>query len=148
MTMKFNKQRNLLPIHPVTWEEILDRFGTNYYRKQILRELKSALYNFKSSGCMKVFLDGSFITAKLRPGDFDGCWDPKGVDVKQLDPVLQDLSNDCKAQKIKYSGEFFPITNSPENILNFFQYDKDRAYVKESYRLIWSDYHDQKRKTV
>ena len=133
MITEFNEQGNLPPgIHPATWEDILERFGTNYYRKRILRGLKSALDNLKSSGCMKVFLDGSFTTTKRRPGDFDGCWDPEGVNLEQLDPVLQDHSNGRKAQKAKYSGEFFPTTfiNPTGTMLDFFQQDKESCDPK------------------
>lgn len=133
MIAEFNKQGNLPPgIYPATWEDISERFGANHYRKQILRGLKSALDNLKSSGCMKVFLDGSFTTAKRRPSDFDGCWDPEGVDLEQLDPVLQDFSNGRKAQKAKYNGEFFPSTstNPSGTMLDFFQQGKESGDPK------------------
>ena len=44
MIAEFNEQGNLPPgTHHATWEEISERFGTNYYRKKILRGLKNAL---------------------------------------------------------------------------------------------------------
>ena len=133
MIAEFNEQGNLPPgIHTATWEEISERFGINYYRKQILRGLKSALDNLKSSGCTRVFLDESFTTLKNRPNDFDGCWDSKGVDLEKLDSVLKDFSNDRKAQKAKYNGEFFPSisTNTSGTMLDFFQQDKESGDPK------------------
>ena len=133
MIAKFNKEGNLPPrIHSTTRKEFSERFGTNHYRKKILRGLKSALDNLKSSGCNSVFLDESFTTSKNRPGDFDGCWEPKGVDLDQLDPVLKDFSNGRKAQKGKYFGEFFPSTstNPSGTMLDFFQQDKESGDPK------------------
>ena len=48
-----------------------------------------------------MYLDGSFVTAKEFPSDFDGCWDPDGVDGAKLDPVLLVYDNLRAAQKAK-----------------------------------------------
>jgi hypothetical protein len=42
--------------------------------------------------------------AKSKPNDYDGCWDPEGVDFRLVDPVLLDLSNGRAAQHAKYRG--------------------------------------------
>ena len=79
-----------------------------------------------------MYLDGSFTTSKNRPGDFDGCWDSEGVNLDKLDPVLKDFSNGRKAQKGKYSGEFF-VSSAPNpsgTILDFFQQDKETGDPK------------------
>ena len=52
-------------------------------------------------------LDGSFITSKESPSDFDGCWDPDGVTLDQLDSVLRAFRNRRAAQKAKYKGELY-----------------------------------------
>ena len=146
MIAEFNEQGNLPHgIHTATWEEISERFGINYYRKQILRGLKSALDNLKSSGCTRVFLDESFTTLKNRPNDFDGCWDSKGVDLEKLDSVLQDFSNGRKAQKVKYNGEIFSLfLLILELCWIFFNKTKNPVILRESYQLIWRNYHDKK----
>ncbi len=79
----------------------------------------------RRAGCASIFLDGSFITAKPHPGDFDGCWDVAGVDPQKLDPVLLDVANKRAAQKAKYFGEMFAI-QLPLNpgLLGFFQTEK------------------------
>ena len=133
MIAAFNEQGNLPPgIHPTTWDEFSKRFGINHYRQIILRGMKKALDNLKAAGCKKVYLDGSFTTDKRRPGDFDGCWESDGVDLDQLDPVLQDFNNGRQAQKGKYNGELFPSTtsNSSGTMLDFFQQDKETGNVK------------------
>jgi hypothetical protein len=83
-----------------------------------------------------LYLDGSLVTAKDYPGDYDACWDPVGVRIAELDPVFRDFSNLRAAQKAKYFGGFFPSTaraeaTSPFRIfLNFFQLDKDSGVKK------------------
>jgi len=82
-----------------------------------------------------VYLDGSFITAKESPGDFDGCWDLNGVNPAQLDPVLLRFDPGRMAQKIKYGGELFPAAwiadqNSMLTFIDFFQIDKETGEAK------------------
>ena len=83
-----------------------------------------------------MYLDGSFVTTKDQPADFDGCWDPSGVSGSQLDPVLLDFRPGRLAQKVKYSGELFPSTAQAEaksphrTFLEFFQEDKNTGRRK------------------
>ena len=80
-----------------------------------------------NAGCNHVYLDGSFVTAKPHPGDYDGCWDHVGVDLAKLDPVLLDFTNKRAAQKAKYLGEMF-IAGMPSGpggpFVDFFQIEK------------------------
>jgi len=85
------------------------------------------------AGCRKIFLDGSFVTEKTNPGDFDACWDCIGVDNAKLNPVFLDFSDGRKKQKKMYQGEFFPTHLSADGILpflGFFQIDKDSGLAK------------------
>ena len=88
----------------------------------------------KRAGCQTVYLDGSFVTAKEVPGDYDACWEPSGVDLTLLDPVLQTFDPGRATQKAKYLGELFPsdIVATPEGdtFLDFFQNDKDSGKSK------------------
>ena len=131
MISDFNDQGNLPPgIHLATWEEFSERFGTNYYRKKLLRGLRDALNNLKSCGCKTVYIDGSFTTCKYRPHDFDGCWDLDGVNEEKLDPILKNFDNGRQAQKAKYFGEFFASSKNNPDFLNFFQRDKETGDPK------------------
>jgi len=75
-------------------------------------------------------LDGSFVTEKDYPGDYDACWEMAGVDPGLLDPTFLDFRNRRSAQKAKYLGEFFPASATAEikspfrTFVNFFQVDK------------------------
>ena len=117
----------LLPagIHPADWSDIGARFGGSAHRDWLLAGLLKALTMLRDSGCTTVYLDGSFVTEKEHPSDYDALWDPTGVDPKRVDPVLLDFSDLRLKQKLKYRGEFFPAnaTVDPVGItfLAFFQ---------------------------
>lgn len=57
-----------------------------------------------------MILDGSFVSSKELPEDYDGLWSPDGVNSSHIDPVLLDFSNGRAAMKSKYFGELFPAT--------------------------------------
>jgi hypothetical protein len=119
---------NLPPgIHPGTWEEIDATFGTTQHRKGLLRGLHRALISLRDAGCARAYINGSFTTAKEDPGDYDGCWEPQGVDPSKLDPVLLDFSQGRAAQKAKFGGELFIASGTAgpgSRFLDFFQRDK------------------------
>jgi hypothetical protein len=90
----------------------------------------------REAGCSTVYLDGSFVTSKEFPGDYDACWEIDGVNVANLDPVLKDFSNRRVAQKTKFGGEFFPAQARAEEsspfrtFFDFFQIDKETGVPK------------------
>jgi hypothetical protein len=120
----------LLPagIHHAAWLEFVARFGGSKRRAWLLEGLLTALTMLRSAGCQVVHIDGSFVTAKAEPDDYDGLWDAAGVIAAKLDPVLLDLT-DLRAgrlkQKVKYRGEFIPVQAAEDKLgityLEFFQ---------------------------
>ncbi|MCA1702261.1 MAG: hypothetical protein LC808_02910 [Actinobacteria bacterium] len=106
----FDPDSGRLPegVHPATWEEIVDRFGWTPRRRQLLDGLGEANAGLAAAGCRRIWRNGSFVTVKDEPADFDGCWDTTGVDLDALDPVLFDLSAGRHAQKARFGGELFP----------------------------------------
>lgn len=115
-------------VHIASWEEVVARFGGSAWRTRLLAGLRAALASLKNAGCAIAYIDGSFVTAKHEPGDFDACWDEVGVDPDAVDPVLLDFSRKRAAQKAKYSGELFPASSFADlagnSFLQFFQTDK------------------------
>ena len=86
-----------------------------------------------NAGCNTAYIDGSFVTNKQDPADFDCCWDLDGVSLELLDPVLMDFSNKRAAQKAKFGGELFPNLEEQEpelSILQWFQRDKNTGKTK------------------
>ena len=130
MIPPFDSPTGYLPpgIHDATWGELVERYGINPYRSRLLDGLLAALRNLRSAGCLVVLLDGSFVTAKLFPGDYDGAWDPSGVDPALIDPVLLTFENKRAVMKAKYLGELFPAAWHAEPgvpFAKFFQRDRD-----------------------
>ena len=83
MLPEFNRDGRLPPgIHWATWPEIQSRFGFSSRRQQLLGGLHLALAALNRAGCSRVYIDGSFVTVKREPGDYDACWDIDGVDVE------------------------------------------------------------------
>jgi hypothetical protein len=109
MIPAFDEDGNLPSgIHHATWTEIVTHYATSTRRRDLLDGLLDALRSLKTAGCHLAYLDGSFVTAKESPRDFDACWEPAGVVLDRLDPELQDFSERCAAQKARYGGEFYP----------------------------------------
>ena len=63
----------LLPpgLHPATWDEFSQRYGWTEHRHRLLAGIKRALAALKAAGCKRVYIDGSFVTAKSAPNDID-----------------------------------------------------------------------------
>jgi hypothetical protein len=128
----FDPDTGRLPVgvHEATWDEVVDRFGWNPRRRQLLDGFADAVDALTEVGCRRVWLNGSFVTAKEEPADFDACWDSEGVDVDALDPVLLDLSNGRAAQKARFGGELFPNVveaTSGLSFSDFFQNERDTS---------------------
>lgn len=101
---------------------------------KLLDGLLRALRSLNIAGCTAAYLDGSFVTAKELPGDFDACWESSGVDPGRLAPELLDFSNARAAQKVRYGGELFPVEAAAEpagtTFLDYFQRDRDTGQPK------------------
>jgi len=131
MIPEFNDNGNLPPgVHWAEWEEFQEIFGTNLTRQRMVDGLELAMMQLKAAGCRTIYIDGSFVTTKQKPGDFDACWEDNGVDINYLQSIAPTLFNFAlrrAEQKIKYKGEIFP-SNYPANdsgtaYLDFFQFD-------------------------
>jgi hypothetical protein len=100
----------------------------------LLAGFKQALIWLKRAGCRRVYIDGSFVTTKLQPGDIDVCWAIDGVDPDALDPVFLDFSQSRAQRKARFLCEFFPA-DLPEGLtgktfVEFFQIDKNTGLPK------------------
>lgn len=129
MLPAFDRNGYLPPgIHEDNWLEFKSRFGHNSHRRNLLDGLEAAIRNLNTAGCETVYINGSFVTEKELPGDYDGCWEVDGVDDDLLDPVFFDLTPPRSAQKQKYLGEMFPVSyvKKPNwwTFVEFFQSDR------------------------
>ena len=135
MIPEFDEEGLLPPgIHRASWDEFTRRFGKTDQRRLLMAGLDAALENLKGAGCQTVYVDGSFVTSKEVPNDFDACWEEAGVDPTVLDPVLLTFDPGRFTQKAKYLGELFPasaVANGDGfSFLEFFQTDKESGRPK------------------
>jgi hypothetical protein len=93
----------------------------------VLDGLEQALQALRRTGCRRAYIDGSFVTAKEDPSDYDVRWEERNVDPLLLDPALMDFSNRRRAQKQRFEGEFFPamMPAGPgyADFLDYFQHE-------------------------
>ena len=112
-------------IHEANLEEIEDLFAFNTRRRELYDGLLRAFHDLRSAGCRRFYVDGSFVTSKPIPGDFDACYELTGIDRSLLNPVFFDFRNGRMAQKRAYGGEFFPSNAQADawgrSFLDFFQ---------------------------
>jgi hypothetical protein len=114
-------------IHEASLTEIKIRFANTPHRKKLFNGFRNAIKALKQAGCFYIYLNGSFVTEKPEPEDFDACWCTENVDFDKLDPVLLTFDNKRTAQKRKYYGELFPsisLADSEKVFLDFFQVDR------------------------
>jgi predicted nucleotidyltransferase len=110
-------------IHLATVAEVERAFGFNPHRLRLLAGLVRAVDALQVAGCRTVYLDGSFVTGKEFPNDYDLAWDVAAVVGALLDPILLDR----RGQKVKYLGDILPnVIEAASGLLfvEFFQVNK------------------------
>jgi hypothetical protein len=127
----FDSTTGYLPpgVHPMAWSAFCAQFVVGAWRERLGRALYRALNNLRNAGCSQAIVDGSFVTSKLDPSDFDLAFDPAGVNAALMDPVLRKHDDDRRAMKAKYFGDVVPwgwIACSATGLLyqEFFQSDR------------------------
>lgn len=73
MTLMLNPATGLLPVgeHEMKWRKVCELFGTTIHRKYLLELLHSVCIVLREAGVAKIWLNGSFVTSKERPNDYD-----------------------------------------------------------------------------
>lgn len=75
----------------------------------MLLGLAQMLWLLAEGGCRIVLVDGSFVTREKWPRDFDLCYEPQGMHLDRLPPVLLDVTKGRSAQKRRFGGEALPV---------------------------------------
>jgi len=132
---RFDERGNLPPgIHKADWDELESKFNGSPRRVELLAGLRAALLALRDAGCRTVYIDGSFVTAKEEPGDFDACWDQDRVDVDLLDPIFLEFAEGRRAQKERFGGELFvahyPADPTGMEFLDYFRRDRQTGEPK------------------
>lgn len=124
--------------HTATLKEVEDMFVYNSKRKEIFEGLNKLITLLRSISCGTIYLDGSFVTSKPRPGDIDVCWqEGTGTDYDyeyKNAPILQPTASNRKYHKDVFKADIFPANireqGSKKYFLDFFQTDKDTGEKK------------------
>lgn len=122
-------------VHGMAWDDLVAQFGWNPHRQRLLAGLRRAMDDLRAAGCETVNVDGSFVTAKESPEDFDACWDRSGVDLRRLlHTPLRTFDRGRATQKATYGGELLPADAQADDagrrFLDFFQVDRETGRPK------------------
>jgi hypothetical protein len=117
-------------VHPALWREVIDRYGWNAHRLSLLLGIRATLDALNVAGSRNLWLDGSFVTNKEIPSDWDGCWSYEHVDLASLDLALRGYTPDQRAiRKSKFLGDIFVAgateAGSGLPFVDFFQQTRD-----------------------
>lgn len=78
--------------HPATWDDVIERFCGGERRQGFCNRLRAFLDRARRCGFVRVYLFGSFISAKDDPGDVDLLWVyGENVDLDALPRACRDL---------------------------------------------------------
>lgn len=133
MIPDFNDNGYLAPgIYEASFEEVRERFGFSKERQRLLKLMEELLDQCRMLNCDILYLDGSFVSAKVKPVDYDACWDTSNENREGvLNNVLNTpLNSESEAQKEYFGGEVYPaFVKSPRlpklTILEYFQRTKE-----------------------
>jgi len=84
---------------------------------------KKVISILRECNCPEVYLDGSFTTHKEEPGDYDLCYEPKGIVATER---FRQFLDEYKKNKEKYLGDIFVHMPEPPyqiNLTEFWQTD-------------------------
>jgi len=106
---------SFLPVgdHSAVWEEVVEKFGGTATRKGFCDRLIKFLRQAKKCGFLKVYLFGSFISAKDDPGDVDLLWvHRQNLDKSALAQECRDLL-DYELMKAREDWDMWCCSNDP-----------------------------------
>ena len=132
MPIEYQPNGNLkIGIHLVTWDELVKEYGFNQRRLDLLNGLSNLIEDLKTCGCTILYIDGSFVTKKRNPGDYDACWREYDENHCLIKPGISFrilLEGTKEEQRLKYGGDIraaFTFADYNDNsYLEFFQRDK------------------------
>ena len=138
MLPDFDATGNLVPgIHVATLDEVGAIFAGNPHRRWLFEGVRMAVDPLSRAHCSRIYLDGSFVSTKPFPSDYDACYELSGMNLQELrkiEPVFFEFSSKRAAQKAKFRGEWFPAemqeTKSGITFLDFFRIDRNTGGAK------------------
>jgi hypothetical protein len=108
-------------IYEATLAQIEKNYTYNLRRKWLFEGLTKLVKTLKTAGCKTLYLNGSYITNKLEPNDYDAVWEYEGVD-NTIDPLIRDGLDNITIKR-KYGGDIFCHMPKYFNYIEYFQTD-------------------------
>jgi hypothetical protein len=110
MLPAFDKE-GFLPVgeHEATWDEFTERFAWNERRQNLMQGLSQVIDILRQAECPRIWIDGSFVTSKELPGDFDACYDHADVTILEENEFYPPFWAFRRWQKEKFGGEIVPF---------------------------------------
>lgn len=96
-------------IHASTLHEVEQVYSTNPARVRLYEGLVEGAKALAIAGCKNLYLDGSYVSSKRIPGDFDACWDLEGVNLNVVDRIFIDFSIVPSRRNKDSNGSFFHL---------------------------------------
>src|SRR5262245_52365106 len=96
---EFDEATGYLPpgMYPASLEEVRVRYATNFRRKEIYAGLVHVVALLVAKSVSEIWLDGSFVTDKIRPKDVDVIYvPPPGADIQSWDLISPDKRETLK----------------------------------------------------
>ena len=129
--MEFNEYGILNPgIHKMTWEEFSKTFNKSLRREILLIGLEKIYHILRNIGATHIYIDGSFVTNKLDPGDWDACFDAPEYVLYEI----RELPNRKKIKEL-YGGDLFYVGSEADEYgtkyLDFFQQIRGSSVLKK-----------------
>ncbi|WP_425266953.1 DUF6932 family protein [Amycolatopsis circi] len=127
----FDEHGNLVPgVHGVTWAEVKEAYGYNPKRRLILDGLREVLDRLEERSAVRVWVDGSFVTTKLRPRDVDVVYEPPPGAITSEWGILSwprrdQLKKLYHVDLLPFPGNERSRLGRPITITEFFQVDRD-----------------------
>lgn len=94
-------------VHEASLDDFRAKFGWSDRRKWLLEGLDIAIDDLRKSDCRRIYMGGGFVTSADEPDDYDGCWDPVGVNRKMLHRMYQEMPAMKIQQKTHHRGELW-----------------------------------------
>ncbi|MGH9365940.1 MAG: DUF6932 family protein [Thermoanaerobaculia bacterium] len=106
-------------LHETTLEEVRRRFGSgNPIRERLMKGLSAVVSRARRAGAKRLYLDGSFVTDKKDPGDWDAALlVPVGFNSASLDAAA--LVDRERIRK-DHGGDLFVIFEDDAEILDYY----------------------------
>lgn len=111
--------------------DVQTRFAYNRKRRKLFQALEKVISILRECQCPEVFLDGSFITKKEEPGDYDLCYEPTGIVATDN---LRTFFITRETRKEEYLGDIFVRMPQPPYFVDYvesWQTDKRQDDVRK-----------------